>query len=643
MSEMIKLTFPDGAVKEFAKGTSTDDVALSISPGLRKKAYAGKINGVLVDLKTPIEEDATIAIITQDDEAALEILRHSTAHLTAQAIKRLFPDVKLGIGPVIEGGFYYDIDSPTPITAEDLPAIEKEMKKIIAENLEVERKNVSRAEAQALYEEIGDEYKLELLEAIPADEQVSIYYQGEFFDLCRGIHVPSTGKLREFKLLSLAGAYWRGNSDNKMLQRIYGTAFFKKEELKHHLQMLEEAKERDHRKIGKELELFTTSQKVGQGLPLWLPNGATIRRVIERYIVDKELSLGYKHVYTPVLGSKELYQTSGHWDHYQDSIFPPMEMDNETLIMRPMNCPHHMMVYKNSMHSYRNLPLRIAELGTMHRYEMSGAVSGLQRVRGMTLNDAHIFVRPDQIKAEFQKVVQLILEVYKDFDLNDYSFRLSYRDPADTEKYFDDDAMWEKAQSMLKEAMDELGLDYFEAEGEAAFYGPKLDVQVKTAIGKEETLSTVQLDFLLPERFDLTYVGEDGKPHRPVVIHRGVVSTMERFVAFLIEEYKGAFPTWLAPVQVEVIPVSNEAHFDYAKQIEEQLTAAGLRVEMDDREEKLGYKIREAQMKKIPYMLVIGDKEVEANGVNVRRYGSKDSETISFEDFLAALKTEITK
>ncbi|WPK10667.1 threonine--tRNA ligase [Lysinibacillus louembei] len=643
MSEMMKLTFPDGAVKEYAVGTSTEEVAQSISPGLRKKALAGKVNGQLVDLKTAIEADAAIEIITPESPEALEILRHSTAHLTAQAVKRLYPDAKLGIGPVIDSGFYYDIDSPTPITTEDLPAIEKEMRKIIAENIEIERKNVSRDEAQKIYEEVGDEYKLELLEAIPADEQVSIYYQGDFFDLCRGIHVPSTGKLKEFKLLSLAGAYWRGNSDNKMLQRIYGTAFFTKDELKHHIQMLEEAKERDHRKIGKELDLFMTSQTVGQGLPLWLPNGATIRRTIERYIVDKEISLGYKHVYTPVLGSKKLYETSGHWGHYQDGMFPPMEMDNETLVLRPMNCPHHMMIFKNGLHSYRHLPIRIAELGTMHRYEMSGAVSGLQRVRGMTLNDAHIFVRPDQIKAEFKKVVELILEVYKDFDINDYSFRLSYRDPNNKEKYFDDDEMWETAQAMLKETMDELGLDYFEAEDEAAFYGPKLDVQVKTAIGKEETLSTAQLDFLLPQRFDLSYIGEDGQPQRPVVIHRGVVSTMERFVAFLIEEYKGAFPTWLAPVQVEIIPVSNAVHYDYAKQIEEQLMAAGIRVEMDDREEKLGYKIREAQMKKIPYMLVIGDKEVEAGGVNVRRYGSKDSETVSFEEFLNGLKEEVKK
>ncbi|BBP91445.1 hypothetical protein BsIDN1_50630 [Bacillus safensis] len=407
--------------------------------------------------------------------------------------------------------------------------------------------------------------KLELLEAIPEGEAVTIYEQGEFFDLCRGIHLPSTGKIKEFKLLSLAGAYWRGDSNNQMLQRIYGTAFFSKEDLNEHLRLLEEAKERDHRKLGKELKLFANSQKVGQGLPLWLPKGATIRRVIERYIVDKEVRLGYEHVYTPVLASVELYKTSGHWAHYQEDMFPVMEMDNEDLVLRPMNCPHHMMIYKNEPHSYRELPIRIAELGTMHRYEMSGALSGLQRVRGMTLNDAHIFVRPDQIKDEFIRTVRLIEEVYQDFGLNDYTFRLSYRDPEDTEKYFDDDAMWNKAQSMLKDAMDELGHDYYEAEGEAAFYGPKLDVQVKTALGKEETLSTVQLDFLLPERFDLTYIGEDGKHHRPVVIHRGVVSTMERFVAFLIEEYKGALPTWLAPVQFQVIPVSPSVHLDYAK------------------------------------------------------------------------------
>lgn len=644
MSELIQITFPDGAVKEFSKGVTMEEIAASISPGLKKKAYAGKLNGSLIDLRTPIEESGEIQILTDKDPESLEIMRHSTAHLMAQAIKRLYKNVKLGVGPVIENGFYYDIDLEESITPEDLPKIEKEMKKIVNENLEIVRKVVSREEAIQMYKEIGDEYKLELIEAIPENETVTIYEQGEFFDLCRGVHVPSTGKIKEFKLLSIAGAYWRGDSDNKMLQRIYGTAFFTKAELDAHLKMLEEAKERDHRKLGKELGIFAINQLVGQGLPLWLPKGATVRRTIERYIVDKEISLGYDHVYTPVLANVDLYKTSGHWDHYHEDMYPPMDMgDGEELVLRPMNCPHHMMVYKNSKHSYRELPIRIAELGTMHRFEMSGALSGLQRVRGMTLNDAHIFVRLDQIKDEFKRVVTLIMEVYKDFNITDFSFRLSYRDPEDTKKYFDDDEMWEKAQSMLKSAMDDLGLDYFEAEGEAAFYGPKLDVQVKTAIGKEETLSTIQLDFLLPERFDLTYVGEDGKPHRPVVIHRGVVSTMERFVAYLLEEYKGAFPTWLAPVQVQVIPVSPEIHFDYAKFVQEELKKAGIRVELDARNEKMGYKIREAQVQKIPYMLVVGDKEVEEKAVNVRKYGEQKSETMAFDTFLAQIKQEARK
>ncbi|WHF25987.1 threonine--tRNA ligase [Bacillus altitudinis] len=646
MSEQIQLTFPDGAFKEFDKTATTEDIAASISPGLKKKALAGKLNGKEIDLRTPLLESGTIEIITDKSEEALDIMRHSTAHLLAQAIKRIYGKehhVQFGVGPVIENGFYYDVDIDVAITPEDLPKIEKEMKKIINSNLPIERIEVSREEAKARFEAIGDELKLELLEAIPEGEAVTIYEQGEFFDLCRGIHLPSTGKIKEFKLLSLAGAYWRGDSNNQMLQRIYGTAFFSKEELNEHLRLLEEAKERDHRKLGKELKLFANSQKVGQGLPLWLPKGATIRRVIERYIVDKEVRLGYEHVYTPVLASVELYKTSGHWAHYQEDMFPVMEMDNEDLVLRPMNCPHHMMIYKNEPHSYRELPIRIAELGTMHRYEMSGALSGLQRVRGMTLNDAHIFVRPDQIKDEFIRTVRLIEEVYQDFGLNDYTFRLSYRDPEDTEKYFDDDAMWNKAQSMLKDAMDELGHDYYEAEGEAAFYGPKLDVQVKTALGKEETLSTVQLDFLLPERFDLTYIGEDGKHHRPVVIHRGVVSTMERFVAFLIEEYKGALPTWLAPVQFQVIPVSPSVHLDYAKKVQERLQLEGLRVELDSRDEKIGYKIREAQMQKIPYMLVVGDQEAENGAVNVRKYGEQDSETMDLEAFVKHAVAEAKK
>ncbi|HEK6355652.1 TPA: threonine--tRNA ligase [Staphylococcus aureus] len=638
--EQINIQFPDGNKKAFDKGTTTEDIAQSISPGLRKKAVAGKFNGQLVDLTKPLETDGSIEIVTPGSEEALEVLRHSTAHLMAHAIKRLYGNVKFGVGPVIEGGFYYDFDIDQNISSDDFEQIEKTMKQIVNENMKIERKVVSRDEAKELFS--NDEYKLELIDAIPEDENVTLYSQGDFTDLCRGVHVPSTAKIKEFKLLSTAGAYWRGDSNNKMLQRIYGTAFFDKKELKAHLQMLEERKERDHRKIGKELELFTNSQLVGAGLPLWLPNGATIRREIERYIVDKEVSMGYDHVYTPVLANVDLYKTSGHWDHYQEDMFPPMQLDEtESMVLRPMNCPHHMMIYANKPHSYRELPIRIAELGTMHRYEASGAVSGLQRVRGMTLNDSHIFVRPDQIKEEFKRVVNMIIDVYKDFGFEDYSFRLSYRDPEDKEKYFDDDNMWNKAENMLKEAADELGLSYEEAIGEAAFYGPKLDVQVKTAMGKEETLSTAQLDFLLPERFDLTYIGQDGEHHRPVVIHRGVVSTMERFVAFLTEETKGAFPTWLAPKQVQIIPVNVDLHYDYARQLQDELKSQGVRVSIDDRNEKMGYKIREAQMQKIPYQIVVGDKEVENNQVNVRQYGSQDQETVEKDEFIWNLVDEI--
>lgn len=638
--EQINIQFPDGNSKAFDKGTTTEDIARSISPGLRKKAVAGKFNGQMVDLTRPLETDGEIEIITPGSEEALEVLRHSTAHLMAQALKRLYGDVKFGVGPVIEGGFYYDFDMGERISSDDFEKIEKTMKQIVDENHPIERQVVSRDEAKNFFKD--DPYKLELIDAIPEDENVTLYSQGEFTDLCRGVHVPSTSKIKEFKLLSTAGAYWRGDSNNKMLQRIYGTAFFDKKDLKAHLQMLEERKERDHRKIGKEMDLFTNNQLVGAGLPLWLPNGAVIRREIERYIVDKEISMGYDHVYTPVMANVDLYKTSGHWDHYQDDMFPPMKLDeNEEMVLRPMNCPHHMMVYANKPHSYRELPIRIAELGLQHRYEASGAVSGLQRVRGMTLNDAHIFVRPDQIKEEFKRVVQLILDVYDDFGFENYSFRLSYRDPEDKEKYYDDDDMWNKAEAMLKEAVDEFGLEYEEAIGEAAFYGPKLDVQVQTAMGKEETLSTAQLDFLLPQKFDLTYIGNDGEDHRPVVIHRGVVSTMERFVAFLTEETKGAFPTWLAPRQVEIIPVNVDLHYDYARALQDELKSQGVRVNIDDRNEKMGYKIREAQMHKVPYQVVVGDKEVENNEVNVREYGSKDQETMERDDFIWNLVDEI--
>ncbi len=639
---MVKVTLPDGSVREYAAGTTLADVAGSISSGLKKNAVVGKINGQAADLDKPLNEDASIEIVTLESEAGLEVLRHSTAHLMAQAIKRLYgaENVKLGVGPVIEDGFYYDIDVDTPISVEDLGKIEKEMERIVNENLYITRREVSREEARNLFAELGDPLKLELLDAIPGDEPISIYDQGEFFDLCRGPHLPSTGRVKAFKLLSVAGAYWRGDAKNKMLQRIYGTAFPKRAQLDEHLHLLEEAKKRDHRKIGRELKMFAFSREVGQGLPLWLPRGAKLRRIMERYIVDLEERLGYSHVYTPVLANVELYKTSGHWEHYSEDMFPKMIMDNEELVLRPMNCPHHMMVYKSDMRSYRDLPLRIAELGTMHRYEMSGALTGLHRVRAMTLNDAHIFCRPDQIKEEFGRVVQLIREVYKDFGIEEYRFRLSYRDPNNTEKYYPDDEMWEMSQRMLKEVVEELGLPYYEAEGEAAFYGPKLDVQIKTALKKEETLSTAQLDFLLPQRFELEYVGEDGQKHRPVVIHRGIISTMERMTAFLLENFAGALPTWLAPVQAVVIPVSDKFS-DYANEVVEKLAAARVRAEADNRNEKLGYKIREAQLERIPYMFVVGDNERQAGTVSVRKRGEGDIGAKPIEEAISLIREEV--
>ncbi|HEX5350920.1 MAG TPA: threonine--tRNA ligase [Trichococcus sp.] len=640
MSE-IKITFPDGAVKVFEAGITVEEVAKSISNSLAKKALAGKFNGELVDFTRPLETNGSLEIVTPDHADGLGILRHSTAHLMAHALTRLFPEIHFGVGPAIETGFYYDTDMEVQLAEEDLPKVEAEMMNIVKANYPIVRREVSREEALEIF--ANDPYKVELITALPEGDVITVYTQDDFTDLCRGVHVPATGKIQVFKLLSLAGAYWRGNSNNKMMQRVYGTAFFDKKALAEFIKMREEAKERDHRKLGKELDLFMISPEVGSGLPFWLPKGATIRRTLERYIVDKEVSLGYQHVYTPIMANVELYKTSGHWDHYHEDMFPPMDMgDGEMLVLRPMNCPHHMMVYKNDIHSYRELPIRIAELGMMHRYEKSGALSGLQRVREMTLNDAHAFVRPDQIKDEFKRVLQLVMDVYADFKISDYRFRLSYRDPEDKVKYFDDDDMWNKAEAMLKEAMDEFGLEYFEAVGEAAFYGPKLDVQFKTAMGLEETMSTIQLDFLLPERFDLTYVGEDGENnHRPVVIHRGVISTMERFVAYLIEEYKGAFPVWLAPVQATIIPVNLDLHADQAYELKAVMEQLGMRVEVDDRNEKMGYKIRASQTQKIPYQLVIGDQELLNGTVTVRRYGSKEMVTFSMDDFLAEVQSEI--
>ncbi|WP_024785055.1 threonine--tRNA ligase [Streptococcus mutans] len=641
---MIKITFPDGAVREFEAGATTFEIAESISKSLAKKALAGKFNGQLIDTTRAITQDGSIEIVTPDHEDALDILRHSAAHLFAQAACRLFPDIHLGVGPAIQDGFYYDTDNEAgQISNEDLPRIEEEMKKIVKENFPSVREEVTKDEAREIFK--NDPYKLELIEEHSEDAGgLTIYRQGEYVDLCRGPHVPSTGRIQVFHLLNVAGAYWRGDSNNAMMQRIYGTAWFDKKDLKTYLKRLEEAKERDHRKLGKELDLFMISQEVGQGLPFWLPDGATIRRIIERYITDKEVASGYQHVYTPPIASVDLYKTSGHWEHYREDMFPTMDMgDGESFVLRPMNCPHHIEVYKNHVHSYRELPIRIAELGMMHRYEKSGALSGLQRVREMTLNDGHTFVALDQVEDEFKRTLQLIIDVYEDFNLTDYSFRLSYRDPNDTHKYFDDDEMWEKSQTMLKAAMDDMGLDYYEAEGEAAFYGPKLDIQVKTALGNDETLSTIQLDFLLPERFELTYIGADGEEHRPVMIHRGIVSTMERFTAYLIETYKGAFPTWLAPHQVTVIPISNEAHIDYAWEVAKELRDHGIRADVDDRNEKMQYKIRQSQTKKVPYQLIVGDKEVESGTVNVRRYGSKQTHTESIAEFRENILADIKR
>lgn len=640
MSVQVKL--PDGAVRSYDAGITIEEIAFSISPGLKKVAVAGKVDGKVVDLNTAVSSDIALEILTLDNADGLEVMRHSTAHLLAQALKRVYgaDKVKLGIGPVIEDGFYYDIDMEQSVTPEDLAVIEKEMDKIVKENLPIERREVSREEALRIFEEISDPLKLELIRDLPEGVAITLYDQGEFFDLCRGPHLPSTGRIKSFKLLSVAGAYWRGDSKNKMLQRIYGTAFAKKAELDEHLHFLEEAKKRDHRKLGRELKMFAFNREVGQGLPLWLPYGAKLRQTLERYIVDLEEKLGYSHVYTPVLANVELYKTSGHWEHYQEDMFPKMTLDNEELVLRPMNCPHHMMVYKSDMRSYRDLPVRIAELGTMHRYEMSGALTGLHRVRAMTLNDAHIFCRVDQIKEEFTRVVNLIRQVYEDFGIKDYRFRLSYRDPKDTEKYWPDDEMWENSQRMLREVVEELGLPFFEAEGEAAFYGPKLDVQIKTALGKEETLSTAQLDVLLPERFQLEYTGDDGKKHRPVVIHRGIISTMERMTAFLLENFAGALPLWLSPVQAKLIPV-NPIYEPYVKEVEEKLQRAGVRVESDLRNEKLGYKIREAQLEKIPYMLVIGENESLNGTVSVRRRGEGDLGAQSVDEFVSRITGEI--
>ena len=556
----------------------------------------------------------------------------------AQAVKRLFPEVKFAIGPSIEKGFYYDFDVEKPFTDEDKAKIEAEMKKIIKEDIEIEKFVLQKDEALDLMD--GQPYKQELIEDLPDSEEISFYKQGDFTDLCAGPHLMKTGKVKAVKILSSSGAYWRGDEKNKMLQRIYAISFPKASQVEEYLAELEEIRQRDHRKLGKDLELFMTHKLVGSGLPMYLPNGATVRRLLERYIQDKEIEMGYKHVYTPSMANTELYKVSGHWDHYSEDMFPRMKMDNEEMVLRPMNCPHHMLIYKNKMHSYRDLPIRIGELAHDFRYEDSGSVCGLERVREMCQNDAHLFVRPDQIKEEFGKVVELILSVYKDFGFKDYEFRLSLRDKNDKEKYFDDDEMWENAEGQLREILTELKVPFYEAEGEAAFYGPKLDVQLKSAVGHDVTVSTCQLDFLLPEKFKLEYIGEDGEKHRPVVIHRAILGTLDRFMCFLIEETKGAFPLWLAPTQVKILPITDAQH-EYAQEIEEKLRKMKVRVVLDDRNEKVGYKIREAQLEKVPYMIVVGAKESEQNKVAVRSREAGDIGQMTQEEFLSKIQEEI--
>ena len=588
-----------------------------------------------------IERENNMINIKENER--LSTLNHSCAHLLAQAVKHLYKDAKFWVGPVIEEGFYYDIDlGDTKISEEDLEKISKEMKKIAKDGKRILREELSKEEALEKFKD--DPYKIDLINELAKDEVISCYTQGDFTDLCRGPHVDTVKECKNFKLLKVSGSYYKGDSKNKVLQRIYGICFDTKEDLEKHLQELEEAKERDHRKIGKEQKLFMTHSLVGPGLPLYLPNGATIRRILERYIQDKEIKLGYDHVYTPSLANTELYKVSGHWDHYKDDMFPVMKLDNEQLVLRPMNCPHHMLIYKNELRSYRDLPIRIGELANDFRYEASGAVCGLERVRQMCQNDAHLFVRPDQIKEEVGNVINLIFAVYIDdfgFDRDTFKFRLSRRDKENKEKYIDNDEMWETAEKALREILDELKIDYYEAIGEAAFYGPKIDIQIKTALGHDITIPTCQLDFALPERFDLTYIDQNGDKVRPVVIHRAILGTSDRFISFLLEEKKGVLPLWLSPTQVTIIPVNNDYHLEYAKEIEKLLLENNFRVNLDSRDEKLGYKMRESVTHKVPFALVLGDKEKEDKTISFRKYGEKETTTLKQDEFIELLKQKI--
>lgn len=635
---IMQIKLKDGSALEINQGATVLDVAKQISEGLARNAVAGCLNGQMVQLSSKVKQNDVVEVITLKDERGMEVMRHSTAHIMALAVKRLYPNVKITIGPAIKDGFYYDFDFEQPISSDDLPRIEEEMGKIIKSGLKFERGEITRKQGEKIFGDLNETYKLEILQDIPEDEVISTYKLGEYIDLCRGPHLEDISIIKAYKLLSATGAYWRGDEHNKMLTRIYGTCFAKKSELDEYLERLEQAKLRDHRKIGKEQELFMFSDLVGKGLPMWLPKGFLLRKTLSDYIMNKELANGYKHVLTPCVGSSSLYKTSGHWEHYKEDMFPSMKLDDEEYVLRPMNCPHHMMMYKNALHSYKDLPLRIAEIATDFRFEASGTLLGLERTRWLTQNDSHIFCRPDQIKQEVEAVVKLILDVYKDFGFNDYKFRLSLRDKK-SNKYFSNDELWDKSENALRQILKDNNVDFYEAEGEAAFYGPKIDIQVNSAIGHEITLSTIQLDYQLPERFELEYIDENADKQRPVVIHRAILGSLGRFTAFIIEHYAGAFPLWLSPVQVKVLSLTDRTAED-ASSLVNKLNALGLRAEADNRNEKIGYKIREAQLHKVPYMVIIGDKEHEDGTVSVRHRKKGDLGSMNIQQFIDLVKQQ---
>ncbi|WP_228307802.1 threonine--tRNA ligase [Priestia sp. J2] len=634
--DLIQIRFLDGNEKEFSKGITLHAIAESISSSLKKKAIAGKVNGELYDLHRAINQNAEIEILTVDSDEGLEIMRHTTAHILAQAVKRVHKNVKLGVGPVIEDGFYYDMDLSTTIASNELLQLEHEMKKIINENHPIERTEVTRSEAEKIFSEINDELKLELLRDIPMNETVTIYKQGEFFDLCRGPHLPSTGMVKAFKLTKVSGAYWRGNSDNQMLQRVYGVAFRSQKQLNEYLMFLEEAAKRDHRKLGNELELFMFSDEA-PGMPFYLAKGQMVKNQLEQFLRSVQEKHNYEEVRTPFMMNQQLWEKSGHWDHYKDNMYFS-EVDNAKFALKPMNCPGHMLIFKNKLHSYRDLPIRMGEFGQVHRHEFSGALNGLLRVRTFCQDDAHIFVTPEQIESEIKSVIELVDYIYKTFGF-EYSIELSTR-PEDS---MGEDSLWELAENSLENVLRKLNFDYKLNEGDGAFYGPKIDFHIKDALKRSHQCATIQLDFQLPEKFDLNYINEKNEKQRPVVIHRAIFGSLDRFFGILIEHFGGVFPTWLAPVQVKVIPVSLKVHQEYAQEIKEALGKKGIRVELDNREQKLGYKIREAQVAKVPYILVLGDKEMESNSVNVRKHGEEKSETFNLDSFIEKLQDEIVE